>query len=119
MQQFHSKHRFSVEVRLTHKYIGQASWLDTWGCNYQFTALGSERVSTGNGYDDLGAHRFTVIGDKHRSQVEQASALTEHYSYNSRCTHNYDCCGCPHTSARVIPKGRGRFSVLVHGYRNC
>ena len=80
--------------------------------------LGGERVVwPGNGYDDLGAVRYRVIGSKKLPQNVQAQSIVDTLGHRG-CAHEYDCCGCLSTdvSARVVRPGV--FSVLVRSGRN-
>ena len=80
------------------------------GNYYRFKALASRVFEPGNGYDEGRQESFRVIGSKRLSQADQRQTLSEHLNY-SRCSHDYDCCGCASTYARVSKVKPGIFAV--------
>ena len=80
------------------------------GDYYRFKALASRVFAPGNGYDEGRQESFRVIGSKRLSQADQRQTLSEHLNY-SRCSHDYDCCGCASTYARVRKVKPGVFAV--------
>ena len=80
------------------------------GDYYRFKVLAARVWSRGNGYDEGMHSSFRVIGSKRLSQDDQRQALIDHLNY-SRCTHDYDCCGCAFTLALVRKVKRGIFAV--------
>ena len=80
------------------------------GNYYRFKALASRVLKPGNGYDEGRQESFRVIGSKRLSQADQRQTLSEHLNY-SRCSHDYDCCGCASTYARVRKVKPGIFAV--------
>ena len=80
------------------------------GDYYRFKALASRVFEPGNGYDEGQKASFRVIGSKRLSQDDQRQTLSEHLNY-SRCSHDYDCCGCASTYARVRKVKPGIFAV--------
>ena len=80
------------------------------GNYYRFKALASRVFEPGNGYDEGRQERFRVIGSKRLSQADQRQTLSKHLNY-SRCSHDYDCCGCASTYARVSKVKPGIFAV--------
>jgi len=108
---------FTASVRLTSRYVGTHLHLDQWGPPMRFKALEPKVVDAGNGYDEAETSLIRVIGDKKADQRLQAKALT-HELTSHGCAHEYDCCGCISTSARVRRVRPGIFSVLLHSSRN-
>jgi hypothetical protein len=110
-------HTFFASIRMTHRYVGTYSHLDQWGSPMRFKALEPKVIDQGNDYDDAGSVLIRVIGDKKADQRLQAKALT-HELTRYGCSHEYDCCGCISTSARVRHVRPGIFSVLLRSTRN-
>lgn len=108
---------FTAAPRLTHRYVGTYSHLDKWGAPMRFKALEPKVIDPGNDYDDAGSILIRVIGDKKADQRLQAIALTQELTRYG-CAHEYDCCGCISTSARVRHVRPGIFSVLLRSTRN-
>lgn len=80
------------------------------GRYYRFKALAGRVFETGNGYDEGQSASFRVIGSKRLSQADQRAALRSSIA-GSRCTHDYDCCGCASTYAAIRIVKRGIFAV--------
>lgn len=80
------------------------------GNYYRFKALASRVFEPGNGYDEGMHSSFRVIGSKRLSQDDQRQTLSDHIA-GSRCSHDYDCCGCASTYARVRKVKPGVFAV--------
>ena len=80
------------------------------GDYYRFKALASRVFEPGNGYDEGRQESFRVIGSKRLSQADQQRALLNSIA-GSRCSHDYDCCGCASTYARVRKVKPGIFAV--------
>jgi len=80
------------------------------GNYYRFKALASRVWTQGNGYDEGQSASFRVIGSKRLSQADQRRALLASIA-GSRCTHDYDCCGCASTYAAIRIVKRGIFAV--------
>lgn len=104
-------------ARRTHKYRDGWASLDDWSESHQFKMLGGCVVREGNGIDDEGAILHRVIGSKTVDQELQARALHDTLS-GSNCRHDFDCCGCRSTWARVRRVKPGIFSVLITTSRN-
>lgn len=109
--------KITARLRITNRYVDACRHMDEWGDRFTFKLLAGKRVDEGNGFDDLGSARFRVIGSKTADQDKQAMALRQSYSHYG-CTHEYDCCGCISTSARVTKVKRGVFSMLLSHSRN-
>jgi len=80
------------------------------GNYYRFKALASRVWTQGNGYDEGQSASFRVIGSKRLSQADQRRALLASIA-GSRCTHDYDCCGCASIYAAIRIVKRGIFAV--------
>jgi hypothetical protein len=68
------------------------------------------------GYDEMHKSVFKVISSHRTDTNEIYAALAPRYQ--SRCTHDYDCCGCPVYSYTVRQDSPRAFTVHVNAGRN-
>ena len=109
----------TLELRLTHKYVGTHKGLDEW------KTIGSFReISRISETDDSSDYENTVTTINVRVQdrepgltIEQiAQALADHYT-NWGCAHEHDCCGCRLDSATAVCTVNG-WTVTQNSSRN-
>ena len=104
---------------LTHKHRGGWPYLDQEEFVGTATILESHRdvIWDGSGYErsyETGV--IMVSGDAPADQIEQGMRDT---MSGSRCTHEYDCCGCWSTGFNSIERIEpGFFAYEITGSRN-
>lgn len=91
----------TLEIRKTHKYVGEYQHLDLWTEIGTYKLIGSEETSPPDReYDQARSFQHYVLvdaeADSTPEQIEQA--LRDTFS-NSGCACEHDCCGCVSTRA--------------------
>lgn len=122
-------HIINVSVRQSRRYGDGFSHLDMWGSDFKLKALPARLVQSPIGLEEDTVLMQTLIVPRSAlasagsrtarrhvmQQIKQAIADT--YS-GSKCTHEYDCCGCVTRRAYVVHSNRRTLSVRIHSFRN-
>ena len=98
--------------RLTHVYNDAWRHLDRSQYVGTVKQLGPTRVIPAEGYDDGGQYHFRVVAPTELKSINLSQSIRSTLS-NSECTHEYDCCGCVRTSARVRRLTPREYSIKV------
>lgn len=106
-----------VQERLTHRYNDDYAHLDNWRYLGRVKVLGGREVEPDNGYDEAGAYLMHAVAPRGLDPKAVRQALRDSFT-RSGCSHEYDCCGCVSSYARVRQITPRTFSVLVRSYRN-
>lgn len=108
----------TLEARVTNRYVGTCSHLDEWQHVGRAKVMPQRLVRAGNGHDDLGtylAHAWIPAG---QDPELSRQALEDHFT-SWGCAHEYDCCGCISSQARIVRQITPRtFSVAISFTRN-
>lgn len=110
--------RQSIERRDTHKYVGTYQHEDRWTTLGAGKVLGRARVlREPDGDADMSEgplYGFTFVADRatfERHGPEAIRRALQDMFTRWGCAHDYDCCGCASTSARVRHTKRREFFV--------
>jgi hypothetical protein len=107
--------KVTLELRLTHRYVGTWSHLDEWDAAGTAVLTPPKWVREPEDFDDGGEYvRWATIP---RGQPLAASARALEDSLSKRgCSHEWDCCGCASYTTRVLHR-HGRRMVLKTSIR--
>lgn len=86
----------SLDIRVTHKYVGTCSDLDIWESIGQFVIDGT---ITDLDHESLEAqmtqtHRVRVFPASEGTSVQRIRGALRDAFTKSGCHHDHDCCGC-------------------------
>jgi hypothetical protein len=101
-----------LHKRLTHRYQDAWRYLDEERYIGAVKQLGATRIEPPQGYDDGGKYYFRIVAPTTLKKQNLRSAITSTLS-GSGCRHDYDCCGCGSTSARVKRLTKREYSVVL------
>lgn len=99
--------KLHLSLRLTHRYVGSHDYLDEWrDLPDPVRMTESRRVAEGTYI-----RWATLPGQLSRKKRDEMVRGLEQTLTKWGCAHEYDCCGCPSFSTRVIQR-KGRDVVL-------
>jgi hypothetical protein len=106
-----------LERRVTHRYVGEYQHLDEWQDVGRAKVFPPRKIEDGNGHDDAGTYLMHAKIPAGQDPEASRQALADRYT-RWGCSHEYDCCGCLSTSAKVKRLTPRTFSVLIRQSRN-
>ena len=110
-------HIVHLERRITHRYVGTYQHLDEWRYVGKAKVLAPRVIDEGNDYDDVGTYLMHAHIPAGQDPKQTQRALADYFT-SEGCAHEYDCCGCVSTRARVKRLTPRTFSILVRKSRN-
>lgn len=109
-----------LETRLTRRYVGTHKHLDAWRDVGTAKVLPQRLVRQPRdeeAYYDEGTYLVRARIPAGQDPKLSAQALADHFT-TWGCSHEYDCCGCRSTTARVKRLSRRDFAVFFDASRN-
>lgn len=110
----------ALELRLTHRYVGEYQHLDDWSELGRFDVLAHSIVITDD-EDICEPQRETLLVCVETYQPEPKDRIELALAQSNTawdCGHEYDCCGCRSYSAQAKHLGHNRYEVTIDSSRN-
>lgn len=116
---------FNLEIRKTHRYVGEYQYLDQWETIGTLDVLKSETVLRADATEDdeydicepyTTRHHVRVESEEPKEKIERV--LLDHFTKQG-CAHDWDCCGCRSYRADTAVQDSGPYWIVtVHSSRN-
>jgi hypothetical protein len=107
--------KINLELRLTHKYVGEWDHLDQWDAVGTAVLTPPKCVREPEDFDDGGEYVRWATIPRGQPLAASARALEDSLSKHG-CSHEYDCCGCASYRTEAIHR-HGRRMVLKTSIR--